>query len=69
MSSIKRKRKVKIVRKKPVTKAALIQQIKELTDRCEWAGKIIQMQQKEVDRLMTLTETLTSSISNLSRSV
>lgn len=55
------------ITKKIVTKAALNSLAKELTEKLEWATKIIQTQQGEIDRLMKLNDKLTSILDQFSR--
>lgn len=57
-----KKRKTKIVRKKIVTKAALQSQVADLTGRCEWATRIIIIQQAEIDRMSKQCERLVEAI-------
>lgn len=57
-----KKRKTKIVRKKVVSKATLQSQIVDLTGRCEWATRIITMQQAEIDRMTKQCERLVEAI-------
>ena len=64
-------RKAKVVkpstRKPTITKEALHTEIKRLTDEIEWGKKIVAMQQAEIDRMIKLNDSLTTSINNISK--
>lgn len=61
------KSKAKIVRKPTISKTALHAEIKRLTGEVEWGAKIIKMQQGEIDRMIRLNDSLTTSINNISK--
>ena len=61
---MKRKAKPKKVL---ITKGSLTALSKELADKLDWATKIIQTQQGEIDRLIGLNAKLTSILDQFSR--
>lgn len=61
------KKPKKIVRKKPIAKAALAAENKALIERLEWGNRIIVLQQGEIDRLIKQVESLTGAISNMAK--
>jgi hypothetical protein len=57
----------KVTKPKAPTVAELNVKIDTLTKECQWANRIITMQQAEIDRLIKLNDSLTTSINNISK--
>jgi hypothetical protein len=60
-------KKTRVIRKKPISKASLVAENKDLAGRIEWATRIISTQQGEIDRLMKLNDKLTNTLDNFAR--